>query len=187
MASTISAGTTSGTALNMAGDTTGNLAFQTQAGTYTQTMPNATGTILTTGSPQSGGVIQVVSNVYSTQTSTTATSPIVSTGQTATITPKFATSKILVICNNQIRTAAGTWGGFLLYKGGSSIYQIFSGFGYPGTNVYTSQLAFNYLDSPATTSSTTYSLYFLSATGGVAVTAQQDNYGAVMTLMEIAA
>jgi hypothetical protein len=48
MASIISAGTTSGTALNMSGDTTGNLAFQTQAGTYTQTLPNATGTILTT-------------------------------------------------------------------------------------------------------------------------------------------
>jgi len=48
MASIISAGTTSGTALNMSGDTTGNLAFQTSAGTYTQTMPNATGTIALT-------------------------------------------------------------------------------------------------------------------------------------------
>ena len=46
MASTISAGTTAGTALNMTGDTTGNLAFTTQAGLYTQTMPNTTGTIL---------------------------------------------------------------------------------------------------------------------------------------------
>jgi len=49
MASTISAGTTSGTAIAITGDTTGNLAFQTSAGTYTQTMPNVTGNIVTTG------------------------------------------------------------------------------------------------------------------------------------------
>jgi len=49
MASIISAGTTSGTALNMSGDTTGNLAFTTQAGTYTQTVPNATGTVMVSG------------------------------------------------------------------------------------------------------------------------------------------
>ena len=50
MASTISAGTTSGTAIAIAGDTTGNLAFTTQAGTYTITVPNNTGTVVTTGS-----------------------------------------------------------------------------------------------------------------------------------------
>ena len=49
MASTISAGTTSGTAIAIAGDTTGNLAFQTSAGTYTQTMPNVTGTVMVSG------------------------------------------------------------------------------------------------------------------------------------------
>jgi hypothetical protein len=49
MASTISAGTTSGTAIAIAGDTTGNLAFTTQAGTYTQTVPNATGTVMVSG------------------------------------------------------------------------------------------------------------------------------------------
>jgi hypothetical protein len=45
MASTISAGTSSGTALNFTGDTSGNLAFQTGAGANTITVPNATGTI----------------------------------------------------------------------------------------------------------------------------------------------
>jgi len=52
MASVISAGTTSTTALNLSGDTTGNLAFQTQNGTYTITVPNATGTLPLTGSAQ---------------------------------------------------------------------------------------------------------------------------------------
>ena len=65
MASTISAGTTSGTALNFAGDTTGNLAFQTSAGTYTQTMPNVTGNIITTGDTGT-----VTKSMISTSTST---------------------------------------------------------------------------------------------------------------------
>ena len=52
MASTISAGTTSGTAIAFTGDTTGNLAFTTQAGAYTQTLPNATGTVALTSSTQ---------------------------------------------------------------------------------------------------------------------------------------
>jgi hypothetical protein len=49
MASTISAGTSAGTAIAITGDTTGNLAFQTSAGTYTQTLPNATGTVMVSG------------------------------------------------------------------------------------------------------------------------------------------
>jgi hypothetical protein len=49
MASTISAGTSAGTAIAIAGDTSGNLAFTTQAGTYTQTLPNATGTVMVSG------------------------------------------------------------------------------------------------------------------------------------------
>jgi hypothetical protein len=55
MASIISAGTTSGTALNLTGDTTGNLAFQTGAGANTITVPNTTGTLaLTSQLPVAG-------------------------------------------------------------------------------------------------------------------------------------
>lgn len=49
MASIISAGTTSGTALNLSGDTSGNLAFTTQAGANTITVPNGTGTLAVQG------------------------------------------------------------------------------------------------------------------------------------------
>jgi hypothetical protein len=49
MASIISAGTTTGTALNLSGDTTGNLAFTTQAGANTITVPNVTGNIVVAG------------------------------------------------------------------------------------------------------------------------------------------
>jgi hypothetical protein len=49
MASTISAGTTTTTALVQSADTSGNLQFQTQAGANTITVPNATGTIMVSG------------------------------------------------------------------------------------------------------------------------------------------
>jgi hypothetical protein len=55
MASIISAGTTSGTALNLSGDTSGNLAFTTGAGANTITVPNTTGTLaLTSQLPVAG-------------------------------------------------------------------------------------------------------------------------------------
>lgn len=46
MATIISAGTTVGTGLAVTPDTSGNLAFQTQAGANTITVPNTTGTLL---------------------------------------------------------------------------------------------------------------------------------------------
>ena len=51
---------------------------------------------LTTTNPQSGGVIQVVSVYYPTTQSQSSQSYI-DTGLTATITPKFSTSKILIL------------------------------------------------------------------------------------------
>ena len=52
----------------ISGDTSGaiTLAASAVAGTNTITLPASTGTVLTTGSPQSGGVIQVVSQTSST-------------------------------------------------------------------------------------------------------------------------
>jgi len=44
------------------------------ASNFTHTLPASTGTVLTTGSPQSGGVIQVVSATYSTTITTTSSS-----------------------------------------------------------------------------------------------------------------
>jgi hypothetical protein len=69
MASIISAGTTSGTALNLSGDTSGNLAFTTQAGANTITVPNVTGTLLT--NKTAGTVLQVVQYTSTTNNSTT--------------------------------------------------------------------------------------------------------------------
>ena len=76
------------------GATSGSTTIQaTDAVTATLTLPSSTGTLLSTANPQSGGVIQVVNSAINTSTSTSSTSYVTS-GLSASITPKFSTSKI---------------------------------------------------------------------------------------------
>jgi hypothetical protein len=70
MASTISAGTTSGTAIVVSGDTTGNLAFQTQAGANTITVPNVTGIIMVSGNMPAFSAYQTTGTALSAGTTT---------------------------------------------------------------------------------------------------------------------
>jgi hypothetical protein len=139
-----------------------------------------------------GVVLQVVQSTYSTSASTTSTTPA-ATGLTASITPKFSTSKILIIATIQgIQKGLGniaTGGMFSLYKNGSALatnyaqyvgYTNTSSINLPGGNTT------NYLDSPATTSSTTYAIYFASSVSGQQVIAQADADLSTITLMEIA-
>ena len=129
-----------------------------------------------------GSVLQVVQGTYSTST-TISTGTITSTGLTATITPKFATSKILVLVTDQIRTSGG-YGQFYFYRNSTNIYTIWASFNYSSNSgAYSGTLATNYLDSPATTSATSYTLYFSNVSG---ITAQIDGTVATITLLEIA-
>jgi len=129
-----------------------------------------------------GSVLQVVSNQYSTATSISGGSyPGTSVGLTASITPKFSTSKILVLVNNQIRTSS-SYGAITITRGATVVFYPWAGFNYDGTGVRSAQLAVQFLDSPATTSSITYTL---NAWGGT-MTFQQDSQPAVITLLEIA-
>lgn len=174
MASIISAGTTSGTALNISGDTSGNLAFQTQAGANTITVPNVTGTLLTTAS--TGTVLQVVS-VAKTDTFTTSSSSYVDvTGLSVSITPKFSTSKILVSYQLNGGTDPAVQGMFMQLVRGSTPIFVGDAAGSrptataavtPGSQYGTCEAGGTYLDSPATTSSTTYKIQVLS-NGGTA-------------------
>ena len=146
-------------------------------------------------SPQTGSVLQVVQATYATNTNTTSTSPV-ATGLTASITPTSATSKVYVMVANPMRrnNGNGLYNGFkvYLYRNGSAIWTPMSNVGYSyqsGTDAAVSVIvAFNYLDSPATTSATTYAMYF-NANSGQVVTASScvDNDSANIVLMEIAA
>jgi hypothetical protein len=178
--------------------TLGNVTLANANVTTAITLTGASGTsgqVLTSGgsgaaptwtTPSAGKVLQVVNGTYTGQTSTTG-STYITTGLTASITPTSSTSKILSIVTTSVRFTSTSWMGLLLYRGGSSIVNLSAGLGYNMGSTGTQQFTANYLDSPATTSSTTYTLYFSnqnSPTG--TVTVQQDSCTATITLIEVA-
>jgi len=163
----------------ISGDTSGaiTLSAPAVAGTNTLTLPASTGTVLTTGNPQSGGVIQVVYGTGNTSTTFSSTS-YATTGIAASITPKFSTSKILVTISVPLCvTSVGAYGaGLAIYRGGSAVYTDTNAYdaGYSSSNPSLSNNVFRwgrvvlqYLDSPATTSSTTYTVYAAAYTGTI--------------------
>jgi hypothetical protein len=149
--------------------------------TGTQNIPKAT---LPTGS-----VLQVVSTTISSSQTTSSTSYVASNLIT-TITPSSATSKIFILLNGG-SVDSNTSGNSIytsLYRNiGSAGYFSLS---YMQTIYYSSGNnmgghTFNYLDSPATTSSVSYQPYFRMVNGG---SVWFNNNGTVsLTLMEIAA
>jgi hypothetical protein len=135
-----------------------------------------------------GSILQVVNATYATQATTTSTTPV-TTGFSASITPKFTTSKILVMVSCSVASVARGVGVTLqLWRGGSSIFSInpvgafFDGSTCTQNNQTISEA---YLDSPATTSSTTYTIYYNSFNAGTAYFCVNSNPSTI-TLLEIA-
>jgi hypothetical protein len=182
------------------GNTSGSITIEAPAvaGTNTLTLPASTGTVLTDTAPKAGNILQVVSlaaNQGGSAVSTTSAT-FGSTGFSLSITPSSSSSKILVITHGamtQTQTsgtgclatiyrgatnlANGATNGFAYYENSTS-----SGFQWVSGTMVT-------LDSPATTSSTTYTIYFRAVDNGAGTgTAYYSiNYaGNGITLMEIA-
>ena len=138
-----------------------------------------------------GSVLQVVNATTSTVTSTSS-STFVSTSLAATITPKFATSKILVIVDaNGIHKSGATSVGLKLIRGATSILAFESLSCYTGTSADNAigSSSINYLDSPATVSSTTYTIQIASQNNTGTAYINDTNNGttiSTITLMEIA-
>jgi hypothetical protein len=152
--------------------------------TGTQTIPKGT---LPTGS-----VLQLVNATYSTETSNSTTT-FADTGLTASITPLFSTSKILIIISHpSIFKSNGHPNnsmGIRLYRGATLLEHFGRSLLFAGTTLnMNGSASYSYLDSPSTTSSTTYKTQFRNEdNNGALVRVQVESSASTITLMEIAA
>jgi hypothetical protein len=191
------------------GTTLGDLAYSSAtANTNTRLAIGTTGQVLTVAggvpswaTPAGGGgkVLQVVQATYSTSTTIASTS-YTDTGLSGTITPSSATSKVLVMFTQQARiarTGVDQGGGYQLLRGATSILNLGNG-GYESQGIDTGNsssvqlraiISGAYLDSPATTSATTYKTQFKvysTASSGQA-TINENSAPATLLLLEIGA
>ena len=159
----------------------------------TNTIQAATGTTVNVASGQvlvqPGMVLQVVNAQYATETSTSS-GTYSDTGLTATITPKFATSKVLVQINqNGIYKTADASANLInvkVFRDSTELDFVANGAAYTNQAVRNNIGTCSYvkLDNPATTSAVTYKTQF--AANGVNGYVQTNNVPSDITLMEIA-
>lgn len=177
-----------------AADTADRLAVGTNGQVLTADSATATG--LKWATPSAGGKIAQVVNATLTGTNSTNSGSLVNTGLTASITPTSATSKILILVNHtgaEISGAAsgsgGGYGHFALLRGTTILAKALNGLENMGSLAYPkleNNVNFAYLDSPATTSSTTYKTQYLLSAGYLHYASQTD-YPASITLLEVLA
>jgi hypothetical protein len=181
--------------------TNGDLLYGTGSGALARLGIGSSAQVLTVASgipswatPAGGGggkVLQVIQGTYATATSN-STSTFADTGLTATITPSLATSKVLIFYSIAASKSAGNANNALdlkVLRGATNIFGYDAiGIGYTGTTLQNNfNVAQQFLDSPATTSATTYKLQFANDTGAASVTVQHANATSIITLMEIGA
>jgi len=137
-----------------------------------------------------GKVLQVVYAGTSTAV-TSATTTYVDTGLTATITPSLSTSKVLVLgtINGVVKAGTNTSAQIQWLRGATQIARPSDYAGFTGdtsTNDVGS-VSINYLDSPATTSATTYKAQFNSFNNSSYAGVQDNGVLSTLVLMEIGA
>jgi len=184
--------------------TTGDIYYASGANTPARLGIGSTGNVLTVASgipswaaPAGGGkLLQMVSATTSTSTSIASTTPT-DTTLTATITPTLSTSKILVLITQHYRKIRGQGFqgvGMYLLRDATTIWDgtdQLSWHNFSGTTdiQYDNIFGVNYVDSPATTSATTYKTKgdVWATTSSGSVTFQDNSRVSTITLLEIGA
>lgn len=159
------------------GSTSGSVTLDVPAvaGTTTLTFPATTGTLVTSNAMPTGSVLQVVStNKTDTFTSAAGSTWTDITGMSVSITPTRSTSKIMIVVSmfgvfwqqgfngmilSLLRGSTAIGGGDAAGSR-SRVIGTTNSTGYGGVLDIGSQYHLTYIDSPATTSSTTYKMQF---------------------------
>jgi trimeric autotransporter adhesin len=176
----------------------------TSLGTAGQVLKvNSGATALEYGADVGGKILQVISTSKAdVWTATTGSTPTDVTGFNATITPSSASNKVLVLVNfTHSTTGANATGSALLLRGTTPISkgttagsraQAFAWSGQYGATWHGINVSTTYLDSPATTSATTYKIQIVSEQTSVVGATSRDiddpyhgRYASNITLMEI--
>jgi hypothetical protein len=165
---------------------------------------SSTATGLKWATPAAGGKVLQVVQATTTTATTIASTTAVDTTITATITPSSATSKVLVFVN-MIVNGSSTNGtlqvGSNLVRGATTILSYINAAAGPKVGTMQSlgttwtngdltlPLSMMFLDSPATTSATTYKVQGINTTVGATVSSiyQQNSLASVILLLEIGA
>ena len=140
-----------------------------------------------------GKILQVSTTATEVATSTTSTSYVDATGMSLAITPSSTSSKIIIVCCGTVNAIGSTyWAYFTLLRGSTDLGNPSNGKGLLG--LYSNGSAADthapmtmfYVDSPNTTSSTTYKLQLKIApdSSGYAKFNQQPQK-ATFTLLEV--
>lgn len=186
--------------LRLNGSTSGYVEIDAPAtaGSNTLVLPTGNGTsgqyLQTNGSgalswAAGGKILQVVNATYSTQTSSSS-STYADTGLTASITPSSSSNKILVFATiaGVYKDTGNTYLKARLVRGSTELFLIDDVAGYTGSTaaIGVGNVSASYLDSPATTSSTTYKVQFASSLNVAKVQIQTSSSTSTITLMEVA-
>ena len=136
--------------------------------------------------PTGVGVLQVVTATYATATTTTSAS-YVTTGLTASITPKSTTSRVLILTMQAANGNPTDETCFTIFRGtvADTNLGVAAGMGTLLNTYETVSLSF--LDSPSTTSAQAYTVGFKNLSGAGTSRVQTGNRTASITLIEISA
>lgn len=185
--------------------TLGDISYRSAtANTKTRLGIGSTGQVLTVSggvpswaTPAAGGKVLQVVSATTTTAKTISNNTYTDTNLTATITPTASTSKILVLVSQYYtmeRSANGVNGGIIMLRNSTILLddsnkENLVAYSAGATAVYSgTSLSLSYLDSPATTSATTYKTQGtnLHSTGQVIIF-QRQSVPSTITLLEIGA
>src|SRR6056300_57679 len=162
MATTINSNTTDGIIITP--DLSGEIKLQSD-GTDIATV-TSTGITMASGKSIIGGgkVLQVVHN--SSSGGSTSSGTFTDMGLSATITPSSTSNKVLVMVNGVARAASVMRAGFSIVRGATNIQSVTEMIITPST-LQNNTYYLTQLDSPSTTSATTYKVQFQTNSGTI--------------------